>query len=61
MPVRIEIGPERVERPDAALSQQVVQLGVNQLDAAPVRIGGAPVVASIERPPPDSNARSAIS
>ena len=35
--VRIEVGAERVDRPHALLAQQVVQLGVNQLDALAVR------------------------
>ncbi len=33
MQIRIEVRAERVDRPHALLAQQVVQLGVNQLDA----------------------------
>ena len=34
--VRVEIGPERLDRPDAVLAEQVVELRVDELDALPV-------------------------
>ena len=46
MQVGIEVGAERLDGLDAALLQQVVQLGVNQLDAFPV---GRAAFAGVDR------------
>ena len=47
--VRIEVGAERLDRPDAALAQDLEQLPMDQLDAAAIGLGAFGAGVGLER------------
>ena len=50
MEVGIEVGAERLDRPHAALAQDVLEPLVNQLDAAAVGLGALGARLGLQRP-----------